>query len=148
MKSREGGFLISKVKQVSSRIFDKKLKSYAVTDLNSAQGRIIFVLWKHDDRSISDLVTDTALSKATLSSMLVRLERAGHVKRTIDKNDKRKTIVSLTEKSKLLKRTYADVSNEMIDLFYQGLSEEQIDAFERTLQHILSNLIKFEEDEP
>ncbi|MDN3956332.1 MarR family winged helix-turn-helix transcriptional regulator [Sporolactobacillus laevolacticus] len=147
MKNREGGFLISKVKQISSRVFDKKLKNYDITDLNSAQGRIIFVLWKNDDRSISDLVTNTALSKTTLSSMLDRLEQAGHIKRALDKNDKRRTIISLTEKSKQLKKKYEDVSNEMIDLFYKGLSEEQIDEFERTLQHILNNLITYEREQ-
>lgn len=146
LKNREGGFLISKVKQISSRVFDKKLKNYDITDLNSAQGRIIFVLWKNDDRSISDLVTNTALSKTTLSSMLDRLEQAGHIKRALDKNDKRRTIISLTEKSKQLKKKYEGVSNEMIDLFYKGLSEEQIDEFERTLQHILNNLITYERD--
>ncbi|TGA95822.1 MarR family transcriptional regulator [Sporolactobacillus shoreae] len=144
MKNREGGFLISKVKQISGRIFDKKLKSYDITDLNSAQGRIIFVLWKKNNQSISDLATNTALSKTTLSSMLNRLEQAGHINRAFDKNDKRKTIISLTEKSKLLKRKYEDVSNEMIDLFYEGLSDKQIDEFEHALKHILNNLISFE----
>jgi hypothetical protein len=33
----------------------------------------------------------------------------------------------------------------MTSLFYEGLSERQIDEFENLLKHILSNLIEYEE---
>jgi DNA-binding MarR family transcriptional regulator len=144
-KFREGGFLISKIKQISGRIFDKKLLSSNITDLNTAQGRIIFALWKKDNIPISELVHQTALGKTTLTSMLNRLENTRYIKRTIYENDKRKTIVSLAEKSKLLQEKYEAVSQEMIDLFYDGISNKQIDEFESILHHILNNLIKYEE---
>lgn len=143
---REGGFLISKIKQVSGRIFDKKLKAYEINDLNNAQGRIIFSLWQNDDIPISELVRQTALGKTSLTSMLDRLEQIGHIVRKSDPNDKRKVVVSLTEKSKLLKGRYEAVSSEMLALFYEGLNEEEIDKFEKNLNHILSNLNRYEEE--
>jgi len=142
---REAGVLISKLNQISGRIFDKKLKSCGISDLNSAQGRIMFVLWKNDDIPIIELARHTSLGKTTLTSMLNRMEQIGHIKRTIDKSDKRKTIVSLTEKSKQLKGKYEKVSREMIELFYQGVTEQQIDGFESMLRQILTNLIEYEE---
>lgn len=143
-KLREGGFLISKIKQVSGRIFDKMLKDYEITDLNTAQGRIIFVLWQKDCIPISELGKQTALSKTTLTSMLDRLEQAGHIMRQPDEKDKRKTVIALTDKTKQLKERYETVSEEMLALFYKGLSEEQIDEFERTLNHILNQLNQYE----
>lgn len=143
-KLREGGFLISKIKQMSGRIFDKKLKQNRIENLNNGQGRIIFVLWRNNDIPITELAKETALSKTTLTSMLDRLEKAGHIKRNIDDRDKRKTLVSLTEKSKLIKEKYFSVSHEMIGLFYKGLSNQQVDDFENTLQHILNNLGQYE----
>lgn len=145
-KLREGGFLISKIKQISGRIFDKKLKSYDIKDLNTAQGRIIFSLWQHDNIPISELVRQTALGKTTLTSMLTRLEQSGYILRNVDEKDKRNIIITLTEKSKSLEDRYETVSKEMISLFYQGLSETQIDEFENSLKYILSNLIKYEEE--
>jgi DNA-binding MarR family transcriptional regulator len=142
---REGGFLISKIKQISGRIFDKKLKSHNIDDLNTAQGRIIFSLWKHDNVPISELVRQTALGKTTLSSMLDRLEKSGYIITKQDKNDKRKTLISLSEKSQAIKSRHEAVSKEMIELFYKGLSEVEIDEFEKTLRHILSNLVVYEE---
>jgi len=145
-KIREGGFLISKIKQISGRIFDKKLKNYGINDLNNAQGRIIFSLWQKDNIPIADLARQTALGKTTLTSMLDRLEQSGHIVRIPDRKDKRKTIVSLTDKSKSLKDRYAAVSQEMTALFYKGIPERQIDDFEIILKAILSNLINYEEE--
>ena len=122
-KIREGGFLISKIKQISCRIFDRKLKEYNINDLNTAQGRIIFSLWQNNNSSNSDLARHTALGKTTLTSMLDRLEKSGFIAISLDKKDKRKSRVSLTEKSKLLEDRYKDVSDEMTELFYKGLSE-------------------------
>lgn len=145
-KVREGGFLISKIKQVSGRIFDKMLKEYDIMDLNNAQGRIIFVLWQRDNIPISELVKETALSKTSLTSMLDRLEQIGYITRQTDVQDKRKSVISLTEKSKALKKNYEDVSRDMLALFYEGLSEEEVDGFEKNLNHILSNLNRYEEE--
>lgn len=145
-KLREGGFLISKIRQISGRIFDKKLKNYGINDLNTAQGRIIFSLWQHNHITISDLARQTALGKTTLTSMLNRLEQSGYIVSNTDEKDKRKTLISSTGKSKSLEDRYEAVSKEMTSLFYKGLSEKQIDEFENLLRHILSNLIKYEEE--
>ncbi len=73
---REGGFLVSKIGQVSGRVFDRKLKDHGIEDLNAAQGRIVFSLWQNDNIPISDLARQTALGKTTLTSMLNRLEQS------------------------------------------------------------------------
>ena len=145
-KLRQGGFLISKIKQVSGRIFNKKLKSYGITDLNTAQGRIIFSLWQNDNTSITELAQKTALGKTTLTNMLNRLEQSGYIVMTADEIDKRRVLVALTEKSKLIEDRHGAVSKEMTALFYEGLSEERIDEFENTLEHIFINLVKYEEE--
>jgi len=78
--------------------------------------------------------------------MLNRLEQIGYITRSSDRDDNRKVIVSLTEKSKLLKERYEIVSQEMTSLFYDGLAESQIDEFEKILTHIMGNLVKYEEE--
>lgn len=144
-KLHEGGFLISKIKQLSERIFDKKLKDYGI-DLNAAQGRIIFSLWQNDNVPIIELARRTALGKTTLTSMLERLEKSGHIIRKVDTaGDKRQTLIALSDKIKSIESRHEAVSKEMAALFYKGLSEKEIDNFEKTLRHILSNLVEFEQ---
>lgn len=144
-KIREGGFLISKIKQISGRIFDKKLKDAGINDLNNAQGRIIFSLWQEDNITVTELARRVALGKTTLTSMLDRLEQSGHIIRNADKADRRTVHVALTSKSKALENLYSAASAEMTALFYRGFSEEQVDEFEDSLKRILTNLVEYEQ---
>ncbi|UCD10129.1 MAG: MarR family transcriptional regulator [Dehalococcoidales bacterium] len=144
-KLREGGFLIAKIKQISGRIFNRKLKEHGINDINSAQGRIIFTLWQQDNMPIKVLSRNTALGITTLTSMLIRLEKAGYIIRTTDQNDNRQTLISLSKKVKSILENYENISKEMTALFYKDLTETQIDDFENTLRHILLNLVKYEE---
>lgn len=139
IKKKEGGYLISQIHQLSGRIFSKKLKDYQV-DINHAQGKIIFALWKNDQITISDLAKETALSKSTLTTMLERLEKSGHLMRKQSGLDKRTTIVCLTQKSSSMRTDYQKVSSEMTNLFYKGFSENDIIQFELFLKKVLKNL--------
>ncbi|MCX6272955.1 MAG: MarR family transcriptional regulator [Bacteroidetes bacterium] len=138
-QKREGGYLISQIHQLSGRIFSKKLRDSQI-DINHAQGRIIFALWKKDQIPINDLVIETSLSKSTLTTMLERLEKSGHILRKQSDVDKRIIIVCLTHKSSSLRADYQNVSSEMIDLFYKGFTEDEISQFELSLKIILKNL--------
>jgi DNA-binding MarR family transcriptional regulator len=141
-RRREGGFLIAKIHQVSGRIFSRILRKHGVEEINPAQGRILFVLWSRDEIPISELAKRTMLSKTTLTSMLDRLEKTGYLTRVRSKDDRRTILLKRTEKDKSLERTYAQVSDEMTDLFYEGFEPAEIDNFENQLKRILENLAK------
>ena len=138
-KKPEGGYLISQIHQVSGRVFSKKLKEYQI-DINHAQGKIIFALWKSDQIPITELARETALSKSTLTTMLERLEKSGHLIRKQSETDKRITIICLTQKSSFLRTDYQKISTEMIALYYKGLTDDEISQFESFLKKILKNL--------
>jgi len=138
---RSGGFLISKIHQVSGRIFAGLLKKYKAEEINPAQGRIMFPLWKKDGISIKELARETALGKSTLTSMLDRLEREGHIKRVPSRKDRREILIHLTEKDRLLQEKYAKVSAHMNELYYRGFTEKEIGEFEGHLERILANLL-------
>ncbi len=98
------------------------------------------MLWKKDELPISELAEKTQLSKSTLTSMLDRLEEAGHIKRIRHKRDRRTILIKLTEKDKNLQKPYNMVSDEMTKIFYRAFSHEEIDKFEGYLKRILTNL--------
>ncbi len=139
----QGGFLIAKIHQLSGRIFSKLLKKHQI-EINPAQGRIMFVLWRNDNIPIQELAKKTSLSKTTLTSMLDRLEIMGYITRVPSKEDRRKICIKLTEKDKSLHEKYRQVSLEMTDLFYQGMSNDEIDLFEKQLEKTYKNLIAAE----
>ena len=139
---RKGGFLISKIHQISGRIFSKKLKQYKI-EINPAQGRILFVLWEKDEISIQELAKKTSLGKSTLTSMLNRLEKAEYIQLKRSSEDDRKKIITLTEKDTKLYDKYKELSKEMNQLFYNGFSNKEIDTFEQCLEKSLKNLTDF-----
>ena len=144
---REGGILVAKIHQVSGRIFAKKLKEYNISDINPAQGRILFVLWENDGIPIRALAEKTMLEKSTLTSMLDRLVEMGYVTRVPSKEDRRAILIWRTEKDKAFQKLYYDLSADMTNLFYQGLSGQEIDRLEAGLRKILDNLVSFEGDQ-
>lgn len=137
-----GGFLISKIKQIQGRVFEKLLVEYGIDEFNGAQGRILFVLWDDDNIPISELSNKTGLAKTTLTSMLDRLEASGHIKREFDPSDRRKVKIKLTKAADNMKTQYDEVSNRMSELFYEGFGDNEIIAFEDYLTRILNNLIE------
>jgi len=141
---RKAGFLIAKIHQAGGRIFAKKMKEHRVEDINPAQGRILFVLWEEDKLPIHELAKRTSLGKSTLTSMLDRLEQTGHVMRVPSEHDRRKIMVQLTPKNRALQEQYDLISREMVDLFYSGFSETEINRFEERLHRILNNLERWE----
>ena len=139
-EQREGGFLLAKIHQIANRIFNKMLKDYGLDELNSGQGRILFILWQRDNIPIHELSVKTQLTKSTLTTMLDRLENKAFLSRGTGK-DRREIIVKLSDKSKKFKEDYEKISGEMTEVFYGNLTEGERDNFEDYLRRILDNLI-------
>jgi len=136
----EGGYLMSQIKQVSGRIFEKMLANAGIDEFNGAQGRILYALWQNDNIPIVVLSRKTGLAKTTLTSMLDRMEAANLVLRVYDPKDRRQIRIVLTEYAKSLSGKYEDVSEQMVNVYYAGFSEEEILFFEDTLRRVLKNL--------
>lgn len=138
----KGGFLISRIKQVGTRIFDRMLATSGIDSFNGAQGRILYVLWQNDEISISSLSAQTSLANTTLTAMLDRMESLGLVVRKPDPKDRRNRLIALTEKAKSLQDDYDRISQQMNELYYTGFTEKEIVQFESYLQRVLNNLEK------
>lgn len=139
-----GGFLLSQIKQVSGRIFERLLAQAGVDAFNGAQGRILYVLWQQDDIPITELAGKTGLAKTTLTSMLDRMEQAGLLTRRYDKADRRRIRIALTEQARSLSSEYDKVSQAMNEIYYAGFADEEIMDLENYLQRILKNLYERE----
>ncbi len=144
LSNTNGGFLISQIKQVSGRIFERLLSNAGVDAFNGAQGRILYVLWQQDNIPIIELSKKTGLAKTTLTSMLDRMEDAGLISRVFDKADRRQIRIQLTEQAHSLSGEYDKVSQMMSQIYYDGFSDDEILAFEENLQRILKNLYESE----
>ncbi len=137
----KGGFYITQIKQLQDRIFERLLLENGI-EISGGQGRILFVLWKTDHMTISEISGKTSLARNTVSIVVDGMVHKGIVERRINPANRRQTIISLTEYAKSLQEQYEQVSQRMNTLFYEGFSEEEQRQFEQYLARILDTLTK------
>jgi len=144
MKKTYGGFLMSRIRHLSERAWEKLLKESGVDIFNGPQGRILYALWENERLTISEIGKLTSLANSSLTGMLDRMEAAGLVERVPDKENRRRIYVSVTAKAKQYRDKYDWISDRASEIFYAGFSDAEIDDFENQLRRILKN---FEEEE-
>ena len=115
----KGGFYITQIKQLQDRIFERLLLENGI-EISGGQGRILFILWKTDHLTISEISKETSLAKNTVSVVINGMVNKGIVERKINPRNRRQAIVSLTEYAKSLQTRFEAVSQQMNTLFYHG----------------------------
>ncbi|MEY8327200.1 MarR family winged helix-turn-helix transcriptional regulator [Lachnospiraceae bacterium 54-11] len=135
----KGGFYITQIKQLQDRIFERLLMENGI-EISGGQGRILFILWKNDHLTISEISRATSLAKNTVSIVVDGMVNKNILERHTNPENRRQTIVSLTDYARSLQEKYEAVSQEMNSLFYQGFSEKEQKEFEAYLARILDTL--------
>ena len=145
MKSNSG-FYIGRIKQINTRLLNKLLAQKNITAFNGEQGRILHVLWENDGISNQELSKRSGLAMSSLTTMLERMEEKNLLTRKGCPKDKRKCLLFLTEHANSLKKEYDEISDKMTKLSFEGISEDERLAFEKTLENVLHNLEKAEQE--
>lgn len=140
MNNKMGGLLISKINFLSGRLFTRLMKSTEKTNINHAQGKILFILSKKEEMAINDLCKELSLSKSTLTSMLDRLCTNGYISKKTSDIDKRITLVSITDKASSEINIYKNTVFKMEEVFYKDFTNEEIQEFEKYLERVYKNL--------
>lgn len=145
MKSNSG-FYIGRIKQVNTRLLNKFLAQKNITAFNGEQGRILHVLWENDGISNRELSKKSGLAMSSLTTMLERMEEKNLLIRKFCLTDKRKSLIFLTDYAKSLKSEYDEISDKMNEISFKGISDEEKLAFEVTLEKVLYNFERAEQE--
>jgi MarR family transcriptional regulator, organic hydroperoxide resistance regulator len=137
---REGGNLVAQAHRLGARVFARVLKEHGEDELNPAQGRILYELWKEDGLQQGELARRTKLDKSSLALALDRMESEGRIRRERVEGDARSRAIRCSAATKRMKAAYDAASAEMIAIYYAGMSAKEIDAFEASLLKVIANL--------
>lgn len=74
----------------------------------------MLALWEKDNVTVSELGHRLYLDSGTLTPLLKKLEAAGLVKRTRDRNDERSVLVTLTAQGGALREKALDIPNQLV----------------------------------
>ncbi|MCA0756540.1 MarR family transcriptional regulator [Paenibacillus sp. N4] len=108
-------------------------------ELTYTQYVTMLALWEQDQVTVTALGNKLYLDSGTLTPLLKKLEAAGLITRTRDRNDERSVIVELTEQGRALKEKAAGIPAELA-CKVEGTPEEagillrQMHEFLRRLQ--------------
>lgn len=95
--------------------------------------------------TIKELAEIMGSSHQNVKQILLKLEKKGFVKITIDENDRRKQRVQLTEYCMEFCQKNDDMSSQIMKEMFHGISEEQLKITIQTIIQIEDNLKAFEE---
>lgn len=140
MNKHYGGTLVSQIKQLQDRVFNRILKEEGIYEFNGQQGRILFSLWKDEKLSLIELSKRTSLAKTTLSTMIDRMRKNGLVIVEESKEDKRILVIYLSDKTLALEDKINNATKRIIDIFYKDFSEKEANELDRLLIKIKENL--------
>lgn len=114
-------------------------------NLNKNQNKAILIIGGAGEIMPTTLGKCLDLQKGSLTSMIDALERDGLVCRRGDPGDRRKVLVSLTEKGKEHRNRFTAKLEKNASEVLERLAEEDIAAYRESLKTILSILKKLDE---
>jgi len=98
------------------------------------------VLWIRDGVTQKYLSDMANVSENTTVSMVAAMEHSGFVERRRDDADRRKIIVTLTDKGRRAERQLIGNVGEINDIATRGIDQTELDACARVLTRMSENL--------
>jgi MarR family transcriptional regulator, organic hydroperoxide resistance regulator len=109
-------------------------------DLHVSQELVLFVLWREEGLSQSELAARLCVELPTLTKAVQRMERAGLLIRRADAQDTRVSRVYLTEKGRALYAPALKVWQDLEARTLRGMTELEKALLRRLVQQAASNL--------
>lgn len=103
-------FALYAASRATTQAYRRILKPWGLT---YPQYLVLVELWEHEPRTVGELGDDLALDSGTLSPLLSRLEKLGHVTRSRSREDARVVQIGLTAEGRGLQGELAHVSGEI-----------------------------------
>ena len=115
----------------------KSLKPYNVTH---EQWTLLKWLWAKDGISQKELSERSFKDQPTITRILDKLERRGLIRRQIDAEDRRVSLIYLTNEGQEIKGSLIPLARQALDQCLNGLSEQEQEQPKNLLNRISDNL--------
>lgn len=127
-------FLLAKAYQKVNSQFKASLKKYGITPVQYA---VLHLLWENDELTSSQLSNALLLDNSTITGITERLIQNKFITRKEDISDRRKIILSLTEKGKSLEREVLQCIDKLNNDVLCHFKKEEIDTLKTMLRKII-----------
>lgn len=128
--------LFARMKKYHVRYLENNIKR---EDINTAQFIILVVLRKHDKITQRELGDHLSYSKGLITRFLKELEENGYVHRETDEKNKRKKIISITQKGIDLAEEIEKYNEIWEKEVFEFLSEDEFKTLTSNLYRAVEN---------
>lgn len=128
--------LVSKIHEKGNRFIIEELKKNGAEGLVPSHGDILVCLYQNNKMTMKDIADTIHRTRPTVTVLVDKLEKLGYLKREISQEDNRYTYIVLTKKGQDFKPVFEKISQNLNDMLYKNLSEQEADILENLLQKI------------
>lgn len=132
---------LSRFQRLYARSLTMRLAPY---DVQPGYLTVLHYLWQRDNITQKELTHHIGIEQATLSNTLKRMERDTLVTREPNKMDKRRHLITLTEKGMSLKQPVESAIKDLKKVVNEGLTVNDRRYFKRVMNQMST---KLEEDQ-
>jgi MarR family transcriptional regulator, organic hydroperoxide resistance regulator len=131
------GYRIKLLSQLLYRKFSDRLEPFGITPFHWL---VLCCLWQEDGLPTSEIGEKLQQVGGTLTGVLDRMEERDLVRREKDKSDRRICRIWLTDAGKELRDILPQISAELHDETWQGVSATERARFSQLLDRAIANL--------
>ncbi|MBP8639351.1 MAG: MarR family transcriptional regulator [Oscillospiraceae bacterium] len=117
----------------------RKLTGFGI---NSAEEYILMYLMGHKDANQDAIARFFMLDKGSVARSLQKLEGKGFITRKVNDENQREKVIALTDKAISLQAVLSELLVDWRNAMYEGLTEEEIAVFEKTVDKVANNITK------
>lgn len=118
----------------------KKSREFWANQPKRGQMRLIYLLSQKDELTNSQIVDELDIRPSSVSVMIKKLEEDGLVERHDSPDDKRISLISLSDKGRDLIKSSHDFKTEFSDSLFDGLNDDEKEEFGRLLAKLTDSL--------
>jgi MarR family transcriptional regulator, organic hydroperoxide resistance regulator len=131
--------LISKIREKVNRRIISEMAEHGIDGIVTSHGDIIYALINKPSMTMAEIAAKIDRDKSTVTALVDKLVRLGYVAKRRDTEDTRIIYVTLTDKGHELEPVFDDISREILEVFYFGISEKEKEELFRILNKIYNN---------
>ena len=137
--SRESVYVIYELlKSINKTIHREVGKKLGFKNANPSVMAIMFFLKDGEAKTLKEIASCVGLANSTVSGIIERLVNEGYVKRIQDREDRRKVLISITDKAKEMHRAVENEYKDYIEGILKNANEDDIEI-------VISGLIRLNE---
>lgn len=131
---------LSRTLALANRFISVRLERCGLHGIAPSHGDILVQLFKHGDLPMSELAQLIGRDPSTVTILVRKLVAEGYLSTTKRGDDKRVTLVSLTDEGWRLQPMFDDISTSLECAQCRNLDEHDLAALHRTLHAMKVNL--------